>query len=77
MNTYDFMDLLKDKGHVPEIIEQELSIIEDFENSINEVVDFFDAQTSDYDFLDLLQDKGYGRNPIASNDNAAVYAVAG
>ena len=76
MNTYDFMDLLRDKGHVPEIIEQELSIIEEFENSINEVVDFIDAQTSDYDFLDLLQDKGYGRIPVASNDNAPIYMVA-
>lgn len=75
MNSYDFMDLLKDKGHVPEIIDQELSIIEDFENSINEVVDFFEAQATDYDFLDLLQDKGYGRLPIASNDNAPVYSA--
>lgn len=76
MNTYGFMDLLKDKGHVPEIIEQELSIIEDFENSINEVVDFLEVQASDYDFLDLLQDKGYGRIPFASNDNAPLFAAA-
>lgn len=77
MNTYDFMDLLKDKGHVPEIIEQELSIIDDFEQSVNEVIEFFEEATMDYDFIDLLQDKGYGAVPIASNDNAPIYSVAG
>ncbi|MCC3859605.1 hypothetical protein [Pseudemcibacter aquimaris] len=77
MSTYDFMDLLKDKGHVPEIIEQELDIIEEFEQSVNEVIEFFEEATMDYDFIDLLQDKGYAMVSLASNDNEPIYSVAG
>jgi hypothetical protein len=53
------------------MIEEEFSIIEDFEESINNVFEFFETATMDYDFMDLFMDKGYGTQmvPKAANDN--------
>lgn len=72
LNTYNFMDLLKEKGQVP--TQEEMSILFEIENSINEFSEFMEETTTDYNFLNLLQDKGYGRKMafVASNDNGLI-----
>ena len=72
-SSYSFMDLLKDHNYVPTNVVEEISIVDEIESSLNNIVDFFDANTVDYDFMDLLSDKGYvpANNGAfyASNDN--------
>jgi len=67
--TYSFMDLLKDKGHVPSL--EETSIMLEIENGFNTIAQFMEDNTVDYDFLDLLRDKAYNLStvPVAVNDN--------
>ncbi len=71
ITTYNFMDLMKDKGHVP--LPAENSFIEELENSLNSIMEFIGETAEDYDFIDLIQDKGYALSPVlsASNDNQA------
>ena len=71
---YNFMDLLKDRGQVPVIEEEENSIILEIENGLSTVAGFLEETTVDYDFLDLLKDKGYGfvEAPFAANDNEVI-----
>lgn len=70
------MDLLKDHNYVPTNVVEEISIVDEIERSLNNIADFFDANTVDYDFMDLLNDKGYvpANNGAfyASNDNDTI-----
>ena len=74
------MDFLKDHNYVPTNVVEKISIVDEIENSLNNIVDFFDANTVDYDFMDLLSDKGYV--PVnngafyASNDNDIILSKA-
>lgn len=69
MTNYTFMDLLKDKGQVPQ--NQETSLLLEIENSMEEIGEFLEFATTDYNFFDLLKDNGYGSvmGLVASNDN--------
>ncbi|MDG1437355.1 MAG: hypothetical protein P8P98_00160 [Emcibacteraceae bacterium] len=69
-DTYNFMDLLRDKGHVPERAEE--SILLEIESGLHSIVEFVEETTMDYDFLDLVMEKGAVAQlvPVAANDNA-------
>lgn len=72
------MDLLKDRGQVPVITQEESSLILEIENGLSTVAEFIEKTTVDYDFLDLLNDKGYGlvATPFAANDNQRILCQA-
>ena len=77
INTYSFMDLLKDKRHVPEIDHSNTQIMLEIENAFETISDFALFDTASNDFMDLLNDKGYVPTandflPIAANDNYSI-----
>lgn len=57
--TYNFMDLLKDKKYVPETDVIETTYAQEINEMIDSVSAFVRGRTEDYDFMDLLGDKGY------------------
>ncbi|WP_138379396.1 hypothetical protein [Luteithermobacter gelatinilyticus] len=74
--TYNFMDLLKDKGFVPgtDHVEENLSD----ENLVEWIAGFMAMLSGkinrtvaeyDYDFMDLLHDKGHVPAMVTANDN--------
>ena len=82
LNTYSFMDLLKDYDYVPDTDQNETSFMDEIEDVFSPIAEFFKAGSEDYDFMDLLHDKGYTPTAsdkavwIASNDNDIVIQVA-
>ena len=79
INTYSFMDLLKDYNYVPETDHSENEYISTIKSTFNRLADL--VRTNDYDFMDLLHDKGYVPVealvlPIPSNDNDFILRVA-
>ncbi|MCC3861355.1 hypothetical protein [Pseudemcibacter aquimaris] len=80
-DTYNFMDLLKDKKYVPEADVTETTYTQDINEMIDTVSAFVKSRTEDYDFMDLLGDKGYqsvNDNWVKShsNDNQSTLEVA-
>lgn len=65
LNTYSFMDLLKDYNYVPEAEKSEVEFPENIASMVEYFTDFIKNKTEDYDFMDLLGDKGY----VPVNDN--------
>ncbi|MDG1858415.1 MAG: hypothetical protein P8I94_04890 [Emcibacteraceae bacterium] len=75
-DTYNFMDLLRDKGHIP--MREEESILLEIESGLHSIVEFVEETTMDYDFLDLLMEKSAVAQmvPVAANDNAYIRQVS-
>ncbi|MEZ5758446.1 MAG: hypothetical protein R3D86_09525 [Emcibacteraceae bacterium] len=81
LDTYSFMDLLKDYDYVPETGRNEPSIFDNIENILAPITDFVKASAYEYDFMDLLNDKGYvtansANALVASNDNDLIVRAA-
>ena len=76
MNSYTFMNLLKDSGYVPAL--QETSIADELENGLNNIATYFEKRATDHSFMGLLNDKGYSLNPIhvGVNDNHSLTQLA-
>jgi len=65
LNTYNFMDLLKEYNYVPETDRSEIRFPENIAALVEYFTDLVRSKTEDYDFMDLLGDKGY----VPVNDN--------
>ena len=81
LDTYSFMDLLKDYNYVPEADRVEA----EFQSNIAAMVGFVKGlvkeQTTDYDFMDLLSNNGLEAvnddwSKDHSNDNGVVDKIA-
>lgn len=81
INTYSFMDLLKDNNYVPETDHSESSFMQYIEDAYEFIAKKVRTNTEDYGFMDLLNDNGYVPSndywvPKPSNDNDIVIKVA-
>ena len=73
--TYTFMNLLKDKGQVPEIVVNNNSILDEIENGIESITQFVE-ESADYTIIDLLREKQNTQTRVPANDNVPVYVYA-
>lgn len=75
---YDFMDLMRDNGFVPEPVNDNVENSIDVAATVNAMVGKLvwkiEHTVEHHDFMDLLHDKGFV--PTYSNDNAANVQVA-
>ncbi len=81
LNTYNFMDLLKDNNYVPETDNGSNKLMQDIESLFDQISNIVTSKVTDYDFMDLLNDKGYvpaveSWIPVASNDNSVLLQAA-
>lgn len=67
LSQYNFMDLLKDNGAVPDTEEKTISLIAHIEGFIEQFSAGAEQAHASYDFMDLLYDKGFV--PVCCNDN--------
>jgi len=69
VSTYNFMDLLKDKGIAPQTDVNSNNFSTIFDGLFGRLSDRIELPVEDYDFMDLMHDKGFVPEP--SNDNVA------
>ncbi len=69
VSTYNFMDLLKDKGIAPQTDANSNDFSAIFDGLVGKLSDRIELPVEDYDFMDLMHDKGFVPEP--SNDNVA------
>jgi len=78
VSTYNFMDLLKDKGFAPQTdvnVQDNAQGMESILNGFSGMLSSkIELTTPDYDFMDLMHDKGFVPEP--SNDNVLSEEVA-
>ena len=65
LETYSFMDLLKDYNYVPAADQHVIQFPENIASLVEYFTDMVKGGTTDYDFMDLLGDNGY----VPVNDN--------
>lgn len=78
LNSYNFMDLLKDHNYVPRVTKSESSLINDVTSRLETVTNVFSVSNDDYSFMDLVKDRSYSFSPIQvpANDNIAAQSSA-
>ncbi len=70
VSTYNFMDLLKDKGIAPQTdVNSNDYINAIFDGLVGKLSARIELPVEDHDFMDLMHDKGFVPEP--SNDNIA------
>ncbi|NOZ43110.1 MAG: hypothetical protein GXP02_08120 [Alphaproteobacteria bacterium] len=74
VSAYNFMDLLKDKGFVPQTDVNSFSFGAILNRLAGRLSSGIELSTRHYDFMDLLHDKGFIPEP--SNDNSPNIRVA-
>ncbi len=74
VTTYNFMDLLKDNGVVPQTDVNSYNMKAIFNGLVGRLSSKIERPVRHYDFMDLLRDKG--AMPVPSNDNRPNIRVA-
>ncbi len=74
VSTYNFMDLLKDKGFAPQTDVTTSDLRSIFNGWVGDMSSKIELPTEHYDFMDLMHDKGFV--PVPSNDNDLTKKVA-
>jgi len=67
VSTYDFMDLLNDKGVVPQTEVKTNRYVSLFKGLVSKLSSTVELPLEHHDFMDLMHDKGFV--PVPCNDN--------
>jgi len=69
VSTYNFMDLLKDKGFAPQTDAHSIDVAAIFNGLVGKLSSKIELPAEHYDFMDLMYDKGFVPEPSNDNDN--------
>lgn len=65
-NNYNFMELLKDYGQVPQTENSRSDLLINVKNTYEKIATVFQEVTTNYDFMDLVKDQAHVQQPTVN-----------